>query len=477
MAVLAVLLLGGCATAISGTPSAAPAATQLGLPLTSEQEPAVELFSTMRTWDMCGLHDVAAAGTATGYRATELVPYLGIDQCKLTLTEPDGVTDWEMSLALRRISPDAGPGISIGAVTLPQADMTDSSCAYSYPVGEADGFAWGIEITAYNIDPPRPNCDVARDYATALAPKLADPPKHSAGTTVPALTLPATDPCALVAAMLPIATGGTALPDEGVRVDLDGPYACNLTAQLPGDASERVRLTVEYDAESEPLAGGTVAGRPATPGQSAGDACSTTFQASDTSIQGDPGLPATVEAVELGAPCAGFDQLAEAAAGAIATARVPAKSPDALTIGDLNPPPSAASTGAPFDPCTVGGGWAAYPAEVRPEGREPVPMTVAPDDPFAVGCKYNSGDMFSSLVWGQPTGAFSADPASRPGSTAVTYAGKPGTENRSALDDGSPNCFSAVQLANGIAAMSTGLPGDPCAVNRAVLDKVAAAVP
>jgi hypothetical protein len=128
----------------------------------------------------------------------------------------------------------------------------------------------------------------------------------------------------------------------------------------------------------------------------------------------------------------------------------------------------------------VVGGWQAYPAEVQPPApREPVPMTVGTDDPFAVGCKFNAGDMFSSLVWGMPSDdGFSADPAARPNGVRAQFGGRAGAEERITEEAGGETCFSAVQLSRGIAAMVTSVPGfDPCAVNRAVLDQVARKVP
>jgi hypothetical protein len=106
-------------------------------------------------------------------------------------------------------------------------------------------------------------------------------------------------------------------------------------------------------------------------------------------------------------------------------------------------------------------------------------MTVGADDPFAVGCKFNAGEMFSSLVWGTPSDdGFSADSAARPNGVPAQFGGRPGAEERITDEDGDETCFSAVQLSRGIAAMVTSVPGfDPCAVNRAVLDQVARKVP
>ena len=63
------------------------------------------------------------------------------------------------------------------------------------------------------------------------------------------------------------------------------------------------------------------------------------------------------------------------------------------------------------------------------------------------------------------------------GAVAKQYAGKPGVEEVSTNSAGQPTCYSAVQISQGIAAMVTVLPSDPCRANRVVLEQVAQKVP
>jgi hypothetical protein len=484
-------LLTACATPIAGTPHAAtaPAAPPGGgLPLEPEQARLAELFAQVRSWDICAMHDIEAAGRATGYAPDELLPYREPGICRLVMKEPGGVQQWELQLDVFQVIPTEGGGrpLDVGGVQMQQVrDSDDVQCAYSYPIGspgEGDE-PWGIQVSVYSIARSKRPCDVAREYATAIAPRLADPPLRSAGGTIPALDITASDPCAVAAAMLPAMAGGQALAPGAVEVSDLAPYECSVAANVgDGPDARRVRGSVEFTLASvEDVGTGTIGGFPGATDQ-LGINCQAAFAPSDVQLVGNPEISPTVPVVEITGECDQIDAVATAAAGAIAppTGRAPREG--AQVLGDLNPPPTAESTGAPFDPCTVVGGWQAYPAEVQPPTPRPaVPMPVDPDAAFEVGCKFNAGDMFSSLVWGVDTpNGLSTDPAKRrPGAVAAQFGGKPGVEEVSTNENsGEPTCYSAVRLANGIAAMVTSVPSvDPCAVNRAVLEQVAQKVP
>lgn len=441
-----------------------------------------DLFAEVRSWDMCALHDVDAAGRATGYTPDELLPYREPGICRLVMKEPSGVSEWELQLDVFQVVPveGAGPPLDVGGVQMPQVhDSDEARCAYSYPIGSPNqgDEQWGIELSVLNISPNKPPCDVAREYATAIAPRMADPPLRSAGGTTPALDITASDPCAVAAAMVPVMSGGQALDPSALDVGDIGPYTCGVNTTVDdGGGKRRVRASVEFTlAAADDVGSVTVGGFPGA-SNPLGINCQVLFAPQDVQLVGNPGQSPSVPVVEVDAGCDRIDALATAAAGAIAPATGRARE-NALVLGDLDPPPTAESVGAPFDPCTVVGGWQAYPADVQPAPPRPaVPMTVRPIDPFEVGCTFNAGDMFSSLVWGMPTeDGFSADPAA-PGRSAVAtqYGGKPGVEETSTnAANGEPTCYSAVQISRGIAAMVTTLPGDPCRVNRAVLEQVA----
>jgi hypothetical protein len=446
-----------------------------------------EVFAQVRSWDMCAMHDVEAAARATGYGPDELLPYREPGICRLVMKAPNGVQEWELQLDVFPLVPTegGGPPLDVGGVQMPQVrDSDDVRCAYSYPInssGEGDE-PWGIELSVSSIAGNKPPCDVAREYATAIAPRLADPPLRSAGGTTPALDITASDPCAVAAAMVPALAGGRPVDPGAVAVSDLEPYVCTITVDVPDGASvQRLRGSVEFTLASASAIGSvTIGGFPGASGR-LGQSCEAQFAPFNTLLAGDPELSPTVPVVEVVGECDQLDALATAAAGAITPPTGAAPRADARALGDLDPPPTAASAGAPFDPCTVVGGWQAYPADVQPPAPRPaVPLPVSGDAPFAVGCKFNAGAMLSSLVWGMPTAdGFSADPAQRnPGAVAVQYAGKPGVEETSTnKSSGEPTCYSAVQISQGIAAMVTTLPTDPCRVNRAVLEQVAQKVP
>jgi hypothetical protein len=478
-------LVTACATPIAGSPqTAAPPGG--GLPLEPEQTRLAELFAQVRSWDICALHDVEAAGRVTGDVPDELLPYREPGSCRLLTKDVSGLPEWELQLDVFQVVPTegGGPPIDVGGVQMQQVrDADESRCAYSYPIGSPGqgGEPWGIELSVASIVANRPPCDVAREYATAIAPRLADPPLRSAGGTTPALDIAASDPCAVAAAMVPALAGGQPLPPDAVEVADIEPYRCSVDADVGNGADVRkVRGSVEFTiASSADLGSATIGGFPGASNE-LGITCQAEFAPSNVQLAGNPEISPTVPVVQIVGECDRIDALATAAAGAITppTGRVPRD--DAQALGDLDPPPTAASIGAPFDPCTVVNGWQAYPADVQPPTpRGPVPMPVGPADPFKVGCTFNAGGMLSSLVWGVPVGVFSADPAARRAdAVAAQYGGKPGVEEVSTNSgNGEPTCYSAVQISQGIAAMVTTLPADPCRVNRAVLEQVAQKVP
>jgi hypothetical protein len=478
-------LLTACASPIAGTPHAAPASAAPpggGLPLEPEQVQLAQLSAQVRSWDICAMHDTEAAARATGYAPDELLPYREPGICRLLMKEPNGVQEWELQLEVAQVFPtQGGRPIEVAGVQMPQVRGSDDShCAYSYPIGQAgqDDEQWGIELSASSIAGNKAPCDVARDYATAIAPLLAEPPLRRAGGTKPALDLSATDPCAVAAAMVP-ALGGDRSGPDGVEVSELEPYKCGITVEADSAAGV-LRGSAEFRlASAADIGSVTIGGFPGSRDQ-LGINCQAQFAPFNTLLAGNPEISPSIPVVDVVGDCDHIDALATAAAGAIAPPSFGAPRQDALALGDLNPPPTAQSVGSPFDPCTVVGGWQAYPADLQPDSPRPaVPLAVDNDVPFKVGCKFNTGEMLSSLVWGEPTpDGFSADPKARSaGAVAKQYAGKPGVEEVSTNTAGQPTCYSAVQISQGIAAMVTVLPSDPCRVNRVVLEQVAQKVP
>src|SRR5690606_24047107 len=117
----------------------------------------------------------------------------------------------------------------------------------SLPIGPDDE-PWGIELSVYSVRANRPPCDVARDYATALGPRMTDPPLRREHHTSPALDLAASNPCALVGAMVPILADGQELAPDSVEVEALEPFACGVAASTD---SGRVRASVAFTIESD----------------------------------------------------------------------------------------------------------------------------------------------------------------------------------------------------------------------------------
>lgn len=345
LAVLAAVLT-ACATPITGTPyPAAPAGTVLGggLPLEPEQQGLTALFARVRSWDMCAMHDIGAAERATGFAPDELLPYREPGICRLVMRERGGTDDWELQLDVFQVIPTegGGPPLNVDGVEMPQVrDDDNTRCAYSYPIGAPTGSdePWGIEVSVFSIADNKEPCDVAREYATAIAPRLADPPQRSAGGTTPALGIAASDPCALAATMVPLLSGGQPLDADALDVGDLQPYGCGVNLTVgDGSNARRVNASVEFTITSAAdLGDTTVNGFPATRDE-LGINCKVAFAASDPLPAGDPELPPSVPTVEVVSGCDQIDALAAAAAGAIVP---PAGSPreDAQPLGDLDPP-------------------------------------------------------------------------------------------------------------------------------------------
>jgi hypothetical protein len=477
LAALAVLLT-ACASPVSGAaqPVDPVVPSVVDLPFVQEQRQLAELFAQVRTWDMCAMHDLGAASRATGFVPDELLPYRELGICRLVLKDQRGVEDWKLQVHVFPVIPTPGGApIQVGGLTLEQVrDSDDMRCAYSLPIGFTGAAKpYGIEVSGTSISGVRPPCDVVREYVTAIAPRLQSPPLRGDGGTTPALPLSGNDPCALAAAMIPVLADGEPLGSDSVRVSELGPYDCGVTVftgALPNREQSRASVALAVRSERD-VSAGSLGGYPASLNE-LGIFCSVVFAPSGQ-LAGNPDVPASVPVVEVIGDCEQVEELAEVAVAELVLPQPAQPRENAQALGDLDPPPTPDGAGAPFDPCTVVG-FADYPAAVQPGGpREPSPMPVGPDDPFATGCKFNAGEMFSSLVWGMPSGGFSADPAARTDGRPAQFGDRSGTEHLSTNEsNGEPSCYSAVQLDRGIAAMSTTVPDDPCAVNRAVLEKL-----
>jgi hypothetical protein len=142
--------------------------------------------------------------------------------------------------------------------------------------------------------------------------------------------------------------------------------------------------------------------------------------------------------------------------------------PKTTRLGTLNPPPDAATVGAPFDPCTVLT-WEDFPNEVRsraPKPREPSPRTPGPDSAFDIACAWlanglitisadgsstgTSGSFSTWVVWGKDMNAHPPD------STPAQFGPAQGSLVLSQTSQGEPVCTGFAALdAGGVAGVST----------------------
>jgi hypothetical protein len=194
--------------------------------------------------------------------------------------------------------------------------------------------------------------------------------------------------------------------------------------------------------------------------------CTVTRQVGDTTLLAPTQPYLHREVVAVTAPdCAAAGAHADAVGSALPPPPRPA--PGALRLGSLEDRPRAADVGAPFDPCTTVG-WVDLPAAVRPPGLDPrpFPAPVDADAGFRVGCDFASDAVATVVTWG-PGGGAAGEP--------TAFGGRPGREDRREA-----GCASVLELRAGRAGAVTlaRRPGvDPCAVNRAVLDALAARIP
>ncbi|OLT14223.1 hypothetical protein BJF78_19670 [Pseudonocardia sp. CNS-139] len=299
------VLVTGCTQTVTGVAAAAGdgAARSLALPLDAEDRALAEVFEVARTWDICAIHDIGAAARVTGYTPDEVLPYIGLDTCRVQLKQPDGPSRWELTIGLSTVIPTdgGGPPIAAAGVPMPQVGhASEATCGYSYPIGPEGEYPWGIEVVSYNVSANRPPCDVAREYVDAVAQRLAAPPLRSEGRTDPGLSLGTTDPCVLAAALVPVLAGGAPPDPDGLRAGVDGPYGCSVGVRVadPAGGLSDARASVELSVGDDELAGAEVGGRPAT-GESLGSDCTLTFQAGDVEMTGNPGFAPTHETVQV----------------------------------------------------------------------------------------------------------------------------------------------------------------------------------
>lgn len=135
-----------------------------------------------------------------------------------------------------------------------------------------------------------------------------------------------------------------------------------------------------------------------------------------------------------------------------------------VSLGDLAPPPTAASVGAPFNPCDAAV-WSAVPADVRAAKPTSGPRYVNPPDPGDLICAFDTAQAKVLVAWGT---AITAD-----GGVPATYAGTPGIISSPGAVATGNECQTRVRLSHGVGAVivrqATGQP-DLCGIARPITD-------
>ena len=425
--VVLALLTGGCSVVVPGS----------GGPLAGPPPRAV---------DVCAAHDVAAAERSAGGVAFVVRPRGGFDGCEIGLDAGDGSA--YVSIEVGPVGPGPGPPAAVAGRRFPAVAPAPGAagraeCGYALPGPD------GPVVRGEVGDDPAASCALAAAYLAAVLPRLEDPPLRSAAGTAPAFALAAVDPCTVLAAAVP----------DPPEVRRDGLRTCS-----SGDVSVTVDLVqVELTAPAGAVLLGDGRVRAVVEGPGG---CTVTRQVGDTTLLAPTQPYLHREVVAVTAPdCAAAGAHADAVGSALPPPPRPA--PGALRLGSLEDRPRAADVGAPFDPCTTVG-WVDLPAAVRPPGLDPrpSPAPVDADAGFRVGCDFASDAVATVVTWG-PGGGAAGEP--------TAFGGRPGREDRREA-----GCASVLELRAGRAGAVTlaRRPGvDPCAVNRAVLDALAARIP
>lgn len=453
----------GCSATVPGTPSAARDLPVADLPFDPAQRIFAEQMAIFRSWDVCAVHDVAAAERDTGALAFAVRPVRGYDGCEIALeSATDGALSY-VTVEVAEVRPAGGApreidGRSFPAVAPAPGAQDRPECGYAREVA----LGWGVVVRGEVADDLAGSCALARDYLADLLPRIDDPPLRADAGTDPAFALGEQDPCAALAAMVP----------DARAVTVTGPRTCGADGVTV--AFGLAQVEVDVPGVAEVVGGGRVQAVDET-----ADGCTVTRQASDTTLLA-PSLPylfretLAVTAADCAAARAGGD----AVLGTLPAPVRPAAG--ALALGSLEDFPVAEDVGAPFDPCTTIG-WSVYPPEVRPAGVDPqgFPSPIDAGTLYRVGCDYASDALASIVSWGPANGAYSVDPAARPG-VVTQFGGRPGLEHRAAPAGQAPLCLSTMQIGNGLASVITlarETQIDLCAVNRGVLEALAPRVP
>jgi hypothetical protein len=265
---------------------------------------------------------------------------------------PDDSAWQEMTLAAVQVEGPHLPQPSASASPAPPVvgngpplptvpDEERNACFSRYPLDPVGDVRWAVEIRWDQNGPPdvysreKPPCDVVRDYVNAIWPRLTVPPLRSAGLTTPALALADVDPCAVVDALLPTATGTTPSP-QNTSISASDPLSCYAASVRPEFDDLSVSISIGSNRRMSGAA--AVAGRPSYISLD-GNRCVIEFQATDVELNPYEELNPRVETMRVDvSSCHDMQkavELAERAARLVPP--TPPANPNAQQLGDLDP--------------------------------------------------------------------------------------------------------------------------------------------
>lgn len=467
------LLATACGTAISGsaTPDPDAAGSAHGpadLPYMGKNRQAEKVFTTMRTWDICAMHDPAAAEELTGDAVLSLAPAPGIGSCTMGMAK--GVTsEWGLTIRLRNLD-EVGKELKRGGIVggkLVYRWHGDYGCSYVLPYQEIAGIEVGV-LPPDGGKAGEKACSLAKSYLDKLLPTFGHPPLLKAGLTTPRLELAGKDPCVALAAVK------GRYREPGMKAIVLGPYSCALSATGGGKDGPSVLFAYGMARSAKPSEAVTVAGLHGA-AREVGGKCRFSFPVG-TPVAADRFANRGYREI-LRITMRSCDHKQRVASMIKALHLEPLKSPrhPKLRLG-VRTGYLAKQAGAPFDPCRAIG-WQAFPERLR-EGKLVVrPIDLPKGSMLKLACDFHSDKIDTLIGWGSTTGE---DDIRKHDTFAdakkVTVAGHEVLSSKGKAGD-DPNCADAVLLKVGFAGVSTsalnGSHVDPCDLDSRLITKLA----
>ncbi|GLZ28181.1 hypothetical protein Lesp02_03710 [Lentzea sp. NBRC 105346] len=235
--------------AAPSTSDAAPVQVNDAIP--QELRAKAIAYAGFRAIDACGMHDPKAAEKITGDKGDQIAPAArGLNQCSLDLNKSEFESTWSFQID---VGDDFGADRRREAAPEDIAGMrvfrreSDRNCELVRPLDDEYGIRLTVSPrTARDQPPPKPACDVAREYVKDTAELWKTPPQRGAGRTSPDLPLGRVDPCDALSAALADLGGEPVMRPRG-------PYECQAKAKngvvQKGQPPNEISVTLGADTD------------------------------------------------------------------------------------------------------------------------------------------------------------------------------------------------------------------------------------